>query len=87
MTHRHTDWLNANKYTPEERRNMCLDLMGEAQYWDSEQYLRYMHDSTKRPWVGLTDEEILKIWKSDDEPKGVVEFVREIEAKLKEKNT
>ena len=40
-----------------------------------------------REWVGLTDGEILKIWKSDAEPKGVVEFVREIEAKLKEKNT
>jgi hypothetical protein len=42
---------------------------------------------SKDTWVGLTDKEILKIWKSDDEPKGVVEFVREIEAKLKEKNT
>ena len=41
----------------------------------------------RREWVGLTDGEILKIWKSDAEPKGVVEFVREVEAKLKEKNT
>ena len=54
MTHQHTDWLNANKYTPEERRKMCHDLLGEAQHWDCETYLRYMHDSTKRE--PLTDE-------------------------------
>ena len=85
MTHRHTDWLNANKYTPEERNKICHDLMGEAQYWDSEQYLRYMHDSTKRPWVGLTDEEKETLSQdAEGNPWAAVELA---EAKLKEKNT
>ena len=90
MTHRHTDWLNANKYTPEERRNMCLDLMGEAQYWDSAQYVRHMHDSTKRPWVGLTDEEIKHVEETTtclENESWLRNLTRNIEAKLKEKNT
>ena len=86
MTHRHTDWLNANKYTPEERRSMCHDLMGEAQYWDSAQYLRYMHDSTKRPWVGLTEEEIDDCFGLDN-GFSPYDAVKKAEAKLKEKNT
>mgnify|MGYP006299544955 CR=1 FL=1 len=85
MTHRHTDWLNANKYTPEERNKICHDLMGEAQYWDSEQYLRYMHDSTKRPWVGLTEDEFYDL--DDVGRKMILEYGRLVEAKLKEKNT
>ena len=45
-----------------------------------EQYLRMMHDSTKRTWVGLTDEELSEF---DLDP---IEAKRMI-AKLKEKNT
>ena len=43
----------------------------------------------KREFVGLTDEEINKVLGGDihDEPSGLLEFVRAIEAKLKEKNT
>jgi len=43
----------------------------------------------KKPWVGLTNEEINEVLGSDiqDEPSGLLEFVRAIEAKLKEKNT
>jgi len=43
----------------------------------------------KHEWVGLTDEEINEVLGSDiqDEPSGLLEFVRAIEAKLKEKNT
>ena len=39
-----------------------------------------------RPWVGLTDEEILKIY---SKPCGsdYIDYARAIEAKLKEKNT
>ena len=84
MTHRHTDWHNAHKYTPEERNKICHELIGEAQYWDSAQYLRYMHDSTKRPWVGLTDEEVRQLCGSVPAMQAAV---REAEAKLKEKNT
>jgi hypothetical protein len=54
-----SDWLNRADYTAEERRNICAQLLSEAQYWDVHQYLKMMHDSTKRPWVGLTDEEVI----------------------------
>ena len=45
----------------------------------------YTSPPASKPWVGLTDEEIEKVWDS-----GVRAFpllVRELEAKLKEKNT
>jgi len=86
-----SDWLNRADYTAEERRNICAQLLSEAQYWDVHQYLKMMHDSTKRPWVGLTDEEINEItskvigfnscagWEED--------YARAIEQALKEKNT
>ncbi len=86
-----SDWLNRADYTAEERRNICAQIMSEAQYWDVSQYLKMMHDSTKRPWVGLTDEEINEItskvigfnscagWEED--------YARAIEQALKEKNT
>lgn len=44
---------------------------------------------TKRQWVGLTDEEIKDIREDltyDDEDFNELEFARDIEAKLKEKN-
>jgi hypothetical protein len=49
----------------------------------------------KKPWVGLTDEEVEKLdcvqalWQDEGECEihGVKEFYRNIEAKLKEKNT
>lgn len=86
-----SDWLNRADYTAEERRNICAQIMSEAQYWDVHQYLKMMHDSTKRPWVGLTDEEVSAIiskvigfnscagWEED--------YARAIEQALKEKNT
>jgi len=86
-----SDWLNRADYTAEERRNICAQLLSEAQYWDVHQYLKMMHDSTKRPWVGLTDEETSEItskvigfnscagWEED--------YARAIEQALKEKNT
>ena len=42
-----------------------------------------------RQWVGLTDEEVSEVLGSDihDEPSGELDFIRAIEAKLKEKNT
>lgn len=86
-----SDWLNRADYTADERRNICAQLLSEAQYWDITQYLKMMHDSTKRPWVGLTDEERNNLWREvigwgdpshDDE-----DLMKAIEAKLKEKNT
>ena len=45
----------------------------------------------KRPWVGLTDEEIESYWDWEDWQTGagrstILEMVRDIEAKLKRKN-
>ena len=79
-----SDWLNRTNYTAEERRHMCVQLLSEAQYWDVHQYLKMMHDSTKRPWVGLTDGDISEIVRGTH---NTGSFVRAIEAKLKEKNT
>ena len=87
-----SDWLNRADYTAEERRNICAQIMSEAQYWDSTQYQRMMHDSTKRPWVGLTEEEIkaFDTWHDNREEEvgwcNPSEIVAYIDAILKEKN-
>jgi hypothetical protein len=86
-----SDWLNRANYTAEERRHMCVQLLSEAQYWDVHQYLKMMSDSTKRPWVDLSDEEVdalhmavkVRLMGTFD----IKEIYRTIEAKLKEKNT
>jgi hypothetical protein len=46
----------------------------------------------KKPWVGLTDEEVERYWDWEDFQTGagrltIFEMIRDIEAKLKEKNT
>jgi hypothetical protein len=87
-----SDWLNRADYTAEERRNICAQIMSEAQYWDSTQYQRMMHDSTKRTWVGLTDEDCEEVerWvEFKEEGSGRIpigKLARYIDAKLKEKN-
>ena len=43
----HTDFINARKYTKEQRKKICCQLLSEAQSWDIEQYQLMMHDSTK----------------------------------------
>lgn len=41
----------------------------------------------RKPWVGLTDKEILDLWISNHKDTGATDaFARAIEAKLKEKN-
>lgn len=40
----------------------------------------------KKPWVGLTDEEIANLWESTASYYNTHDFVRAIEAKLREKN-
>ena len=44
------------------------------------------HDTQRKPWVGLTDEEMHECWVSPLTPLGM-KHARAIEAKLKEKNT
>jgi len=43
----HTDFLNARKYTKEQRKKICEQLLSEAQSWDIGEYQLMMHDSTK----------------------------------------
>jgi hypothetical protein len=55
-------------------------------------YMSGLHDGKKkRTWVGLTDEEIDKAWRSVDHTIPYAQFridvAKAIEAKLKEKNT
>ena len=52
----------------------------------------YLSDQPKRAWVGLTDEEVESYWGWEDFQCGcgkgtLLEMVRDIEAKLKERNT
>jgi hypothetical protein len=77
-----SDWLNRANYTAEERRDICGQLLSEAQYWDCAQYLKMMHDSTKRPWVGLSAQEAAECWTTS-----ATQTRKNFEAKLKEKNT
>jgi hypothetical protein len=86
--HKHTDWLNANRYTVEERERICRELLGEAQYWNIHLYIKHMHDSTKRPWVGLTDEDQFNLVHAMNKNDWhAIQMMDAIEAKLKEKNT
>jgi hypothetical protein len=44
--------------------------------------VHYWQEKAQRPWVGLSDEDLVDCESEED-----VRFVRTIEAKLKEKNT
>jgi len=62
-----------------------------AQLWRNEAYKQAGHPLPERGWVGLTDEEVELYWDWEDFQTGagrstIFEMVRDIEAKLKEKN-
>jgi hypothetical protein len=62
-----------------------------AQLWRDEAYKQAGHPLPEREWVGLTDEEVELYWDWEDFQTGagrstIFEMVRDIEAKLKEKN-
>jgi len=62
-----------------------------AQLWREEAYKQAGHPLPDREWVGLTDEEVALYWDWEDFQTGagrstIFEMVRDIEAKLKEKN-
>ena len=67
----------------------CEYHKNRAARWRAEAYAQAGHDIIERPWVGLTDEEILK--HQDCVPNSysldLIEFAQAIEAKLKEKNS
>jgi len=75
-------------------------LLGAARLPDTPSARAYLNkvldddDDTqvyKKPWIGLTDEEVELYWDWEDFQTGagrstILEMVRDIEAKLKEKN-
>lgn len=75
--------------------NKMVELLGgedvvakiEAVPWSKRMRAQSLFEN--RTWVGLTEDEINEVLGGDirDEPSGALEFVRAIEAKLKEKNT
>ena len=81
----HTDFLNARKYTKKQRKKICDQLLSEAQSWDGEEYQLMMHDSTKRPFIGLTDEDMCVV--SEEESCSFIAGAKWSEAILKDKNT
>jgi hypothetical protein len=63
----------------------------KAQRWREEAYKQAGHPLPEREWVGLTEEERKKIWnvgeKKDQALRALlIQTIRDIEAKLKEKN-
>jgi hypothetical protein len=75
-----------------ERKGFMPDYIANA--WEGFNYLvdeKNTPPAAQRQWVGLTDEEIIKIRKELHPVHGhlfnSIEFARKIEAKLKEKNT
>jgi hypothetical protein len=67
----------------------CEYHKNRAARWRAEAYAQAGHDVIERPWVGLTDEEILKNQDivENSYSLDLIEFARAIEAKLKEKNS
>jgi hypothetical protein len=65
----------------------CEYHKNRAARWRAEAYAQAGHDIIERPWVGLTDEEIMECL---DQGYGINMrldgFAKIIEAKLKEKN-
>jgi len=67
----------------------------ELDFWalfDETQRLRaeLKFNTTPRQWVGLTDEEIKSLpswWPSYEDAPALIELLKDVEAKLKEKNT
>ena len=73
-----TDINSANSYC-----NGLNKGFGEAAYSVSLLYTT----PPKRPWVGLTEEEISQLWISTSPYFNEDDFAKAVEAKLKEKNT
>ena len=79
---------------PEQEPVACIGTNGELM-WLNKPKVIYSKPQPlyttppQRTWQGLTEDEINEVLGGDirDEPSGELEFVRAIEAKLKEKNT
>ena len=73
-------------------KEMTPEIYRFAQLLNDEKMKQWDAWRAKREWVGLTDEEVELYWDWEDFQIGagrstIFEMVRDIEAKLKEKNT
>jgi hypothetical protein len=73
-------------------KEMTPEIYQFAQLLNDEKMKQWDEWKAKREWVGLTDEEVELYWDWEDFQTGagrstIFEMVRDIEAKLKEKNT
>jgi hypothetical protein len=78
-------------------RNEAYRLGGTPLPWDAEELIQKAVDAYRIAWLGLSDEEIFKLWAEavhidngrnavlDNQP--FVHFARAIEAEIKRKNT
>lgn len=98
-----TEWPANGKSAQDKAIEALRARLAQPEQEHSEQWWRhevsnawaegYEKGRLQREWIGLTDEEILEEYRQSygdaihDEPNGLLEFVRAIEAKLKEKNT
>jgi hypothetical protein len=72
-------------------KEMTPEIYRFAQLLNDEKMKQWDEWRAKREWVGLTDEEVELYWDWEDFQTGagrstIFEMVRDIEAKLKEKN-
>jgi hypothetical protein len=73
-------------------KEMTPEIYRFAQLLNDEKMKQWDEWRAKREWVGLTDEEVELYWDWEDFQTGagrstIFEMVRDIESKLKEKNT
>jgi len=73
-------------------KEMTPEIYRFAQLLNDEKMKQWDEWKAKREWVGLTDEEVELYWDWEDFQTGagrstIFEMVRDIEAKLKERNT
>ena len=73
-------------------KEMIPEIYRFAQLLNDEKMKQWDEWRAKREWVGLTDEEVELYWDWEDFQTGagrstIFEMVRDIEAKLKERNT
>jgi hypothetical protein len=63
----------------------------EMKDWVNETWQKCQEqEPVTRPWIGLTDEEIKSLpswWPSYEDAPALIQLVKDVEAKLKEKNT
>lgn len=87
-----TNSLNIYSFTAEALERLIEAVKAEQSCKTCEALARAVmldqtsHDAQRKPWVGLTDEEVDYIMARNDPHCDEINFARAIEAKLREKN-